>query len=593
MERVRKTKIICTIGPQSESEATIRALVLAGMNVARLNFSHDTHANHLTRIKAIRKVSEECNTPVAILLDTKGPEIRSGIIKGGGKIELREGCHVILTNQEVVTDPEAPEPVHLSVSYYDLPACVSAGEHIYIADGLIDLEVAARDTTSLRCIVRSGGIIGSHKNINVPGVVLPFPIVSERDKDDIRFAVQHRVDFIAASFVRSAEDIFAIRHCMGYSEDIPRIIAKIENQEGVDNIDEIIHASYGVMVARGDLGVQLALEHIPLVQKRLIEKCTAANSPVITATQLLESMTRNPRPTRAEMSDVANAIFDGTDALMLSAETASGAYPVESVVTLDRLARAVEHSAEFRRHSERFISRVSEQVQGGAEATARAAYVMAREVAASAIVVPSLRGNSPRLLGRFRAPQPIIAITTSQQVMRRSQLHWGIVALQGNPAPRTTDIIQNAIDLATARGYIAPGEWVVTAAGLPLDSPLPFNTVTSHYLGVIVARGREAIGSSCTGVARLLPHTAYNPELNPDTRTPPIAVVPQLSTEHIPILPKVCGIISERRALITHTQLRAHNPTIVMIEQVPKACTRISEGQTLILNGFDKTIYKG
>ena len=587
--RVRKTKIICTIGPSSESEDTVHALIRAGMNVARLNFSHDTHANHLVRINTIRKVSKACDRPVAIMVDTKGPEIRSGEVKPGSQLRLREGATIVLTTEQVVAEPR-DNNILLSVSYSDLPQCVRTGSHIYLADGLIDLQVEEVDATTIRCTICSGGIIGSRKNINVPGVVMPFPIISDKDKNDIGFAVQNKVDFIAASFVRRAADIFAIRRCMGEGAALPRIIAKIENQEGVDNIDEIIHAAYGIMVARGDLGVQLTMEHVPLVQKRLIEKCNDANHPVITATQLLESMTRNPRPTRAEMSDVTNAIFDGTDALMLSAETASGAYPVESVTTLDKLARAVEDSPEFKQHTLQRFSHIG-YVLSGSEATARAAYIMARELKAAAIIVPSLRGNSPRLLARFRAPQPIIAVTNSSQVTRHFQLHWGLMPLHATPAADDEEMIRNAIQVARKYNYIHGGDWVVTAAGLPLDSPVPFNTVTSHYLGTIIARGREALGTICEGRARLVPQ-AVKVVQTTSILSSDIAVVPQLDAAHIPLLTKVCGIISEQRALLTPEEIRSHNATIVMIEQAAGARSRIQEGQQLILNGLDKTIYE-
>ncbi len=592
--QARKTKIVCTIGPCSESGPLITALLQAGMDVARLNFSHDTHANHLERIKNIRNVSQECGRPVAIMVDTKGPEIRSGAVKPGAQLKLQEGEQIILTTTKQVAEPREGVPQLLSVSYPDLPKYVVRGSRIYLADGLIELQVEEVQTTTIRCTICSGGSIGSHKNINVPGVAIPFPIISERDREDIAFAIKHQVDFIAVSFVRRAEDIFAIRRYMGSDNIVPRLIAKIENQEGVDNIDEIINASDGIMVARGDLGVQLAIEHIPLVQKRLIEKCNAANLPVITATQLLESMTRNPRPTRAEMSDVANAIFDGTDALMLSAETASGNHPVESVEALDRLARAVERSPEFQRYATEHFSHQDSYMRGGSEATARAAYIMARELSATAIIVPSLRGNSPRLLARFRSPQPIIAVTTSERIMRQFQLHWGILPLLTKEVVQDKEMIQNAIDIAMECNYIKARDWVVTAAGLPLGSALPFNTVTSHYMGSIVVRGKEAIGSSCEGTAKLLVDSmTATIEIDLNRTAGCILVVSQLNNDHIPLLPQVRGIVSEYRALLTPEQILSHNSTIVVIDQASEALSYIHEGQSLILNAFDKTVYEG
>ena len=325
---LRKTKIVCTIGPAVRDQVHIQQLLLNGMNIARFNFSHGDHAYHLESMKIVREASHQTGIPVALMLDTKGPEIRTGQMKDDRTVQLMTGKHLIVTTDEVEGTEEC-----VSISYKNLPHEITPGKHIYIADGVIDLEVETVQGNAIHCLIRQGGTIGSRKNVNVIGVRTALPAITEKDEQDILFGIEQQVDFIAASFIRKSSDVLDIREILDKHQSNIHVIAKIEDEEGVENIDDIINVSNGIMVARGDLGVQLKTEDIPLVQKRIIQKCNTANKPVITATQMLDSMIHNPRPTRAEASDVANAIFDGTDAVMLSGETASGSYPVQAVHT--------------------------------------------------------------------------------------------------------------------------------------------------------------------------------------------------------------------------------------------------------------------
>ena len=376
MKPTRRTKIVCTLGPAVDDDDALRDLVRAGMNVARFNFSHGTHDEHAIRIERLRRVAALESAPVALLLDTKGPEIRTGPMLDDASVELTANDRIVITTDDVQGTRD-----RIGISYGSLHREVRAGNHIYVADGLIDLEVERVSGTDVHCIVRSGGLLGSRKNVNIPGVRVQLPAVTEKDRVDIRFAVAHGMDFIAASFVRSSSDVDQI-HAVLREHDSPiRVIAKIEDQEGLDNIEEIIRVSGGVMVARGDLGVQLALEEIPLAQKRIITLCNLHNKPVITATHMLESMIANPRPTRAELTDVANAIFDGTDAVMLSGETAIGRYPARSCETLHRIALAIEGSPEYRARMSLALDVPGESANIGS-AVARAAIVVANDVKA-------------------------------------------------------------------------------------------------------------------------------------------------------------------------------------------------------------------
>ncbi len=556
------------------------------MNVARFNFSHDTHEGHLRRITMVREVSEATGIPVAILLDTKGPEIRTGINQSGEKIDLRVGQRVVVTTREV----ECTSGV-ISITYKQLPAEVSRGKHIFLADGLINLEVESVDRTDIHCVVRSGGQIGSRKNVNVRGVRTSLPAVTEKDVADIEFAVEHGLDFIAASFIRKPDDVTTILDILDKHRSPIQVIAKIEDREGLDNIDEIIRVSDGIMVARGDLGVQLPTEEIPLAQKRIIEKCNKRNKPVITATQMLDSMINNPFPTRAELTDVANAIFDGTDAVMLSGETASGKYPVATIETMHRIALSVETSDEYSKAMERDLDFLESNSDIG-HAMAKAAFLVAHDIDAQAIVTPTLRGNTPRILSQFRPRQPIIAVTTSDVAHRQLLLHWGIFPVVTELVDDSESMVQNALLVAQKLGFVHRFDKVVTAAGVPVNSPIMMNTIKVHFLGNILARGHRGFGGSCTG--KLVRASDINDARRRlDLDGSEILLTHMLTEAPQEIVSRIRGIVLEEQSQIPWETLQEHNPDLVFLSEVSDAMSRLENNLLVSLDGGELIVYEG
>ncbi|WP_322903417.1 pyruvate kinase [Paenibacillus sp. SGZ-1009] len=457
---MRKTKIVCTIGPASESLENTKKLIMAGMNVARLNFSHGDFEEHGNRIKNIKQASQELGKTVAILLDTKGPEIRIGKLKEE-PIDLVQDEYITLTTEEILGDQH-----RLTVSYQELPSDVEVGSTILIDDGLIGLSVVQIQGTEIKCRIVNGGQIKGRKGVNVPGVNISLPGITEKDANDIIFGIEQGVDFIAASFVRKASDVLEIRELLEQKgAKHVQIISKIENQQGVDNLEEILEASDGLMVARGDLGVEIPAEQVPLVQKQMIEKCNRAGKPVITATQMLDSMQRNPRPTRAEASDVANAIFDGTDAIMLSGETAAGKYPVESVLTMARIAEKAESALNYR---EIFLKQSHAQQTTVTEAISQSVASCAMDLNATAIISSTESGHTARVVAKYRPQAPIIAVTTNEQTMRRLSLAWGVHPVKGTQAHSTDELFNVALQGGKDSGLLKDGDLVVITAGIPL-----------------------------------------------------------------------------------------------------------------------------
>ncbi|AHV96649.1 pyruvate kinase [Paenibacillus sabinae] len=457
---MRKSKIVCTIGPASESLENLKKLILAGMNVARLNFSHGDFEEHGARIKNIRLASKELNKTVAILLDTKGPEIRTGKLEVE-PIELVQDEYLTLTTEEILGDKN-----RISVTYADLPKDVQVGSTILIDDGLIGLTVVDVQGTEIKTRIVNGGTIKSKKGVNVPGVAISLPGITEKDTNDIIFGIEQDIDFIAASFVRKASDVQEIRDLLEkHGASHIQIISKIENQQGVDNLDEILAVSDGLMVARGDLGVEIPAEDVPLAQKLMIQKCNIAGKPVITATQMLDSMQRNPRPTRAEASDVANAIFDGTDAIMLSGETAAGKYPVESVLTMSRIAEKAESALNYR---EIFLKQQIAQETTVTEAISQSVSISALDLNAKAIISSTVSGHTARVVSKYRPKSPIIAVTTQERTMRQLALVWGIIPVQGSPASSTDELLETAVKGGKDSGLVTAGDLVVITAGIPL-----------------------------------------------------------------------------------------------------------------------------
>ena len=459
---MRKTRIVCTLGPSSNSYETVKALALAGMNVARFNFSHGTQESHLETFRVVSRVRSELHMPIATLLDTKGPEIRL-LTFANGPVILKEGGLFTLTTREVPGDESI-----VSITHMNLPHDLGQQTRILIDDGLVELHVESKTETDIITRVVSGGQISDRKGVNVPGVRFSMPYISEKDKDDVLFGIRSGFDYIAASFVRGAEDVQALRQLLDENGGAHvRIIAKIENADGVAHIDEIIEASDAVMIARGDMGVEIPFEEIPIIQKRMIKAATMAGRQVITATQMLESMVHNPRPTRAEITDVANAIYDGTSATMLSGETASGKYPVEAVKTMARIAERAENDIDYRK---RFLERsMAESSETITDAISHATCLIALNMHAAAIVTVTKSGTTAKMISRFRPNMPIIACTPDASTYRQLSLSWGVTPVLIGEERITDVLFEHAVDASVDTGIISKGDLVVLTAGVPLS----------------------------------------------------------------------------------------------------------------------------
>ena len=566
--------------------AVLARLLEAGMNVARFNMAHGTHEYHASMIGRLRDACRSTGIPAALLIDIKGPEVRTGSVPGGGTVELRTASEVLLT---VDDSPCTAERV--SITYMDLPEQASPGMRILIADGLIDLEVLGVQDKETRCIVRTGGILGSHKNVNIIGVKSRLPAVTEKDVDNLRFAVRQGMDFVAASFVRKPEDILEIRQILVAEGSHMHIIAKIEDQEGVENIEGIIRVADGIMVARGDLGVQLATEEMPLVQKRIILRCHEQNKAVITATQMLDSMIHNPRPTRAEATDVANAIFDGSDAVMLSGETASGLYPVAAVQVMDSIARAVETSPEYESRVKRFF-RLDDTGDDIAQAVTRSAFLVAREIRATAIIAPTLRGNTPRMISKYRPSQTIIAVTPSDMVQRRLLLYWGVHPLRCDLADSSDDMVNNAMAAALEKGLLRTSDRVVIVAGVPVHSPIMLNTIKVHFIGNVLAKGERGFGGYRSGkIVRA--QDSLDAELRLKHDDTEILLTRFLTPDFLPLLKGLRGIILEESSWLSPEQIQGMSPGVAAIGSVPGAMSVFEDGFTVTLHGDEMVIYEG
>ena len=477
---MRKTKIVCTIGPVTQSEEMIKKLMEHGMDVARFNFSHGDHEEQKGRVDMIKELREELDMPIAMLLDTKGPEIRTRLLKDGQKVKLESGNQFVLGIGDFEGDDKK-----VAITYETLYKDVKPGNKILIDDGLIELEVKAIKGTDIICDILNGGELGEKKGVNVPYVKVNLPGITEQDKKDIIFGIEQKFDFIAASFVRSAEVIREIRKLLNDNggKDIG-IIAKIENAEGVENIDSIIEASDGIMVARGDLGVEIPASQVPHIQKEIIRKCNEHYTPVITATQMLDSMIRNPRPTRAEVADVANAIYDGTDAIMLSGETAAGKYPLEALKMMVEIAQTTEPHLNYEdyTHNRNMCgeSRVS-------SAVGLAAVQTARDLKAKAIVTPTFGGRTARLISNFRPEAPIYAVTPNDTILHRLQLVWGVTPLKGYEKDSTEHIISQAMSVVRRKRLAKKGDLIVFTVGDPATNMTREGAVT-NMLHVIEAK---------------------------------------------------------------------------------------------------------
>ena len=556
---MRKTKIICTLGPSTDKDGVLRELIANGMNVARFNFSHGSHEEHKGRLDLLKSLREELGKPVAALLDTKGPEIRLKDFKNGTEM-LEAGQAFTLTTRDVEGTKEI-----CSITYKDLPQDVAPGGTIMLDDGLIKLQIQTVNDTDIVCTVLNNGKIKNKKGVNVPGVHLSMPYMSQRDKDDIIFGIEQGFDFIAASFVRTAQDVYEIRNLLNEYDSNIRIIAKIENREGVNNIDSILAAADAVMVARGDLGVEIDFTELPGIQKTIIDRSFSFGKPIVTATQMLDSMIVNPRPTRAEISDVANAIYDGTSAIMLSGETAAGAYPVEALKTMSAIAERTEQEGFHLR------GRMMDSNPGKisvSDATAHAACLTARDVNAAAIVTVSESGTTARLLSKYRPQQPIIACVMREQVQRQLSLSWGITPLMMSLAHSTDELIEMSTALAKENGYLHNGELAVVTAGVPVGVSGTTNMIKIHMVGNCLATGvgvgpenaevSNATGKAC--VCRTLD------EVRAKFKPGMVLVVPSTSNEMLNYVRDAAALVVEEPGLNSHAAIAGKallKPTVV------------------------------
>ncbi|MEC2054697.1 pyruvate kinase [Peribacillus psychrosaccharolyticus] len=581
---MRKTKIVCTIGPASESVEKLVELIEAGMNVTRLNFSHGDHEEHAARIVNIRKAAEKTGKQVAILLDTKGPEIRTHQMENG-TMELVAGDDIIISMTEVLGTKEK-----FSVSYEGLVDDVEVGSKILLDDGLIGLEVTKidRDNRELHTRILNTGVLKNKKGVNVPGVSVKLPGITEKDQNDIIFGIGQGIDFIAASFVRRASDVLEIRELLAnHDASHIHIIPKIENEEGVERIDEILEVSDGLMVARGDLGVEIPAEEVPLVQKELIKKCNAVGKPVITATQMLDSMQRNPRPTRAEASDVANAIFDGTDAIMLSGETAAGTYPVEAVQTMHNIASRAESALDYRGI---LSKRSKDNRHNVTDAIGSSVAHTALNLEAAAIITSTESGHTARMISKYRPKAPIIAVTSNEHVSRKLELVWGVYPQVGERTATTDEMFDLSIDVSLNSGLVTHGDLVVITAGVPVGETGTTNLMKIHVLGDVLVKAQGIGRKSAKGKVVVARSAA---EANANCEEGDVLVTIATDKDMMPAIEKCSALITEEGGLTSHAAVVGVNLGVPVIVGADNATTIFKNGQSITVDASRGIIYNG
>jgi pyruvate kinase len=596
------------MGPAIKTVEMARSLIRKGMNIARFNFSHGSHEEHGQRIAMVREAAKAEGAPIALILDTKGPEIRTGIIKNDAVINLKTGDTVDVIAEDDAAKLFGPEGVYatpecITVSYSLLADDISNIDSntvnsdekkivkILIADGLIGLDVVNAGNKVIHCKVANGGELGSRKNVNIIGVHTRLPALSERDKGDLLFGHRQGMDFIAASFIRKPQDVITIQKYLASIESKMPVISKIEDEEGLDNIEEIIRVSDGIMVARGDMGVQIPSERVPLEQKRIISLCNKEGKPVITATQMLDSMIHNPRPTRAEAGDVANAILDGTDCVMLSGETSAGAYPELAVEVMDRIARTTEYSEACIEILNNHHMRPKES-RDLREVIANSACETANNIDAACIIVPTLTGHSAGLLSRFRPSRPILAATSNEAVARRLLLYRGVVPVAVQKVDDSEAMIQGAIAAAIKEGFAGLTDKVVVAAGLPINSPITCNSIRIHVIGNILGHGHRGFGGRCSGRIFKADSLASASLLLHKNRAE-ILLTHTLDESFIPIIRIVDGIILEGMSELSRVQLELINPRLVLVGHVPDAVKHFEDNIIVTLDGAERNIYEG
>ena len=576
---LKKTKIVCTLGPSSNTPEIIEKMIKAGMNVARFNFSHGSHEEHKQRIDMVRAASKKLGIPVALLLDTKGPEIRLGKFKNGS-IMMEAGNKFTLTARDV----EGDETI-ASMNYKELPQDVKAGDHILLSDGLVNLEVVSVEGEDIHTKILNSGKMSDRKRVAVPGIAINLPAVSETDAADIEFGCRMNMDLIAASFIQRGKDVLTIRKLLEKHNSEMKIISKIECQAAVNNIDEIIKMSDGIMVARGDLGVEVPAEEVPMLQKVLIRKCHEAGEPVITATQMLESMCNNPRPTRAETSDVANAIIDGTDAIMLSGETAGGLYPVEAVETMARVATFTESN---------FTSRPFEDDDSESatttESIGKAVVKIAKDLHAAAIIASTERGGTAQMISKFRPDCPIVAVSPHEAIVRRLQLNWGVQAINGKEAVDSDAVVDNAIFAALDNDLIKAGDLVVLTAGVPVAKAGSTNMIRVQVVGDVLLRGtgigrKAAVGKVC--VAESLE------DLKKNFTDGCILVLRAARADFVEYMKRASAIVSEEAGLTSESAIVAITLGIPTVVGAEHAADTLNNGEVVTVDASRGTIFRG
>ena len=580
LRNAKKTKIVCTLGPSSQSEETLTKLIENGLNVCRFNFSHGSHEEHKERIDVVKKVREKLNKPVAILLDTKGPEIRTGNF-AEPEVFLQEGDKFTITMADVLGTKEI-----CTVSYKGLANDVVKGDSILIDDGLVGLRVQEVVGEEIHCIVENSGIVKNHKGVNVPGVKINLPALTPKDISDIEFGITQGIDFIAASFVRKASDVLAIREVLenNNATDI-QIISKIENQEGVDNLDEILQVSDGLMVARGDLGVEIPTEEMPIVQKEMIKKCNELGKPVITATQMLDSMIRNPRPTRAEVTDVANAIYDGTDAIMLSGETAAGKYPLEAVKTMATIAKRIEETLDY----DSILRNKGLNHTSVTDAISYATCATAESLNASGIITSTSSGHTARMVSKFRPNVPIIAATPNEKTSRQLSLSWGVYTVNCEQAENTDDLIEGSIDASKKADFINDGELVVITAGVPTGVSGTTNLIKVHVVSEEICQGIGIGRTTIEGTVRFV----NSGEVCENFNEGDILVTNMTDKEMNPYIEKASAIVTEDGGMTSHAAIVGINLGKPVIVSATNILSSVKDGEIITVDTTRGAIYRG
>ena len=572
---MRRTKIVCTIGPASESAEIVQQLLAAGMDVARLNFSHGSHEEHNVRISVLKEEAAKVGKHLAILLDTKGPEIRTGMMPENG-VELINGDSFILD-----TDLQSLGNANrVGITYKDLWQEVQPGSHVLIDDGQLDLEVISVEPEKIITVVRNGGFLKSQKGVNVPDSEIKLPALSEQDLADIKFGISKGIDFIAASFTRKADDIIAVRRIVEEAGADVKIIAKIESREGIKNLDAILETADGLMVARGDLGVEIPVEEVPVYQKEMIRKANLLGKPVIVATQMLDSMIRQPRPTRAEASDVANAILDGADAIMLSGETAAGRYPVEAVKMMDKIARRIEMA-----HWEKRSSRHPQL--NVAEAISYASYTIAEDLDAAAILTPTQSGMTPRMIAKYRPKALIIGATPFATVARQLSLVWGVQPLLVPQSSGTDELLSVCVNTAFSKGLLQSGDVVVVTAGVPVGKTGTTNMIKVQVVGRMLAKGIGFGRKAYSGIAR--------PLLRPtnEFQEGDILMTTMTDASFVPLLAKAGALVVEEGGMTSHAAIAALQFGIPVVVGAQGILSKVRPGEVLTVDALAGVIYEG